>query len=294
MHSEASSPPALVPALYVVSTPVGNLGDITRRAVDVLGAADVVLAEDTRRTGMLLRRLDISTRLVSAHEHNEAARARLVVEMLREGKVVALVSDAGTPLLSDPGARIVSEAAGAGFPVFPVPGASALLAALVASGIAAERFTFYGFPPRRGPERAALLEEVAALPHAAVLYESPNRVGRLLVDLAEAAGDGRRVAVARELTKLHEEVFRGTAAEAAAHFAGEVLGEIAVVVEGRPVDEAVEEATDELAARSMAGALLAQGLSPSAAVKELRRRLGIPRNAAYALVQEVAGEGGDA
>lgn len=291
MRSDAPASAALPPALYVVATPIGNLGDITRRAVDTLGAADVVLAEDTRRTGMLLRRLEISTRLVSAHEHNEASRARLVVEMLREGKSVALVSDAGTPLLSDPGARIVAEAAAAGFPVVPVPGASALLSALVASGIAAERFTFYGFPPRKGPERAALLEEVAALPHAAVLYESPNRVGRLLADLAEAAGAVRRVAVARELTKLHEEVFRGTLADAAGHFSGEVLGEIAVVVEGRPVNEAVEEATDELAARSMAGALLTQGLSPTAAVKELRRRLGIPRNIAYELVQEVAGRG---
>ena len=290
MHSEDAPGAALPPALYVVATPIGNLGDITRRAVDTLGAAAVVLAEDTRRTGMLLRRLGISTRLVSAHEHNEASRARLVVEMLREGKAVALVSDAGTPLLSDPGARIVAETAAAGFAVVPVPGASALLAALVASGIAADRFTFYGFPPRKGPERAALLEEVAALPHAAVLYESPNRVGRLLADLADAAGAGRRVAVARELTKLHEEVFRGTLADAGAHFSGEVLGEIAVVVEGRPVDRAVEEATDELAARSMAGALLAQGLSPTAAVKELRRRLGIARNTAYELVQEVAAE----
>lgn len=290
MHSDAPPSAALPPALYVVATPIGNLGDITRRAVEVLGAADVVLAEDTRRTGMLLRRLDVSTRMVSAHEHNEAPRARLVVEMLREGKAVALVSDAGTPLLSDPGARIVAEVAAAGFAVVPIPGASALLAALVASGLPSERFTFYGFPPRKGPERTALLEEVAALTHAAVLYESPNRVGRLLTDLADTAGAERRVAVARELTKLHEEVFRGTLAGAAAHFSREVLGEIVVVVEGRPVDAATEEETDELAARSMAGALLAQGLSPTAAVKELRRRLGIARNTAYELVQEVAGE----
>lgn len=289
MPSEAPSG-GLAPALYVVSTPIGNLGDLSRRAVETLGACDVVLAEDTRRTGMLLKHLGLSTRLVSAHEHNEAARSALVVEMLREGKAVALVSDAGTPLLSDPGARIVREVAEAGFAVVPVPGASALLAALVASGIAAERFTFYGFPPRKGPERAALLEEVAALPHAAVLYESPHRVGKLLSDLAEAAGPGRRVAVGRELTKLHEEVFRGTAAEAAERFGGEVLGEVVVVVEGRPMDEAAEAETDEMAARALAGALIGQGLSPSAAAKELRRRLGIARNEAYRVVQEVAGE----
>ncbi|HET6764874.1 MAG TPA: 16S rRNA (cytidine(1402)-2'-O)-methyltransferase, partial [Longimicrobiaceae bacterium] len=172
-------------ALYVVSTPIGNLGDLTRRAEQVLRDADVVLAEDTRRTGGLLHHLGIQTRMVSAHEHNEQARAGLVVQMLREGQRVALVSDAGTPLLSDPGARIVREVVDAGFHVVPVPGASALLSALVASGIAADRFTFYGFPPRKGPERRALLEEIAALPHASVLYESPNRVGKLLADLVD-------------------------------------------------------------------------------------------------------------
>jgi 16S rRNA (cytidine1402-2'-O)-methyltransferase len=279
-------------ALYVVSTPIGNLGDVTRRAEEALRAADVVLAEDTRRTSILLRHLGIQTRLVSAHEHNEQARAGLVVQMLREGQRVALVSDAGTPLLSDPGARIVREVVDAGFPVVPVPGASALLAALVGSGIPADRFTFHGFPPRKGPERTALLEEVAALPHASVLYESPNRVGRLLADLADACGPERRVAVARELTKLHEEFFRGTAAEAAVKFsAGEVLGEIVVVVEGRPANEAMEAETDELAGRSLARALIDQGLSPSAAAKELRRRLSLPRNEAYRLAQEASGSG---
>jgi 16S rRNA (cytidine1402-2'-O)-methyltransferase len=277
-------------ALYVVSTPIGNLGDVTRRAEEVLRAADVVLAEDTRRTGGLLRHLGIHVRMVSAHEHNEQARASLVVQMLREGQRVALVSDAGTPLLSDPGARIVREVVDAGFDVVPIPGASALLSALVASGIAADRFTFYGFPPRKGPERRALLEEVAALPHASVLYESPNRVGKLLADLAEAAGPERRVAVGRELTKLHEEFFRGTAAEGAAKFSeGEVLGEIVVVVEGRKADAAQEAETDELAGRALAQALIGQGLSPSAAAKELRRRLNLPRNEAYRLAQEAAG-----
>jgi 16S rRNA (cytidine1402-2'-O)-methyltransferase len=273
--------------LFVVSTPIGNLGDLSHRAVETLRAADVVLAEDTRRTSILLRHFEIGTRLLSAHEHNEAARASTVVEMLREGKQVALVSDAGTPLLSDPGARIVREVVAAGFDVVPIPGASALLAALVASGIAADTFTFLGFPPRKGPERAELLEEIAASPRAAVLYESPNRVAKLLADLAEACGPERRVAVARELTKMHEELVRGTLAEAAAHFAGrEVLGEIVVVVEGRSADAVAEEAVDELAAESLAKALLAQGQSPSAVAKELRRRLGISRNDAYRIAQE--------
>jgi 16S rRNA (cytidine1402-2'-O)-methyltransferase len=275
--------------LFVVSTPIGNLGDVTHRALETLREADVVLAEDTRRTSILLRHFGIDTRLVSAHEHNEAARAALVVEMLREGKRVALVSDAGTPLLSDPGARIVREVVDAGFEVVPIPGASALLAALVGSGIAADTFTFLGFPPRKGPERAELLEEVAASPRAAVLYESPNRVGKLLADLAEVCGPSRRVAVARELTKLHEEFFRGTLAEGAARFgAGEVLGEIVVVVEGRPADARAEGEVDALAAESLARALLAQGQSPSAVAKELRRRLGISRNDAYRIAQETA------
>jgi 16S rRNA (cytidine1402-2'-O)-methyltransferase len=284
-----------VASLYVVSTPIGNLGDITRRAVEVLGSVDVVLAEDTRRTGQLLKHLDVHARLISAHEHNEASRSRLVVEILGEGRDVAMVTDAGTPLLSDPGARIVREVVAAGFDVVPIPGASALLAALVASGIEAGTFTFLGFPPRKGGSRTEMMEEIAASPRAVVLYESPNRVGRLLRDLAEAAGDARRVCVARELTKLHEEIWRGTLAEGAEIYANvEVLGEIVVVVEGRPADEAREEEVDALAARSVAKALLGQGQSASAVAKELRRRMGISRNDAYRIAQETAGEAGEA
>jgi 16S rRNA (cytidine1402-2'-O)-methyltransferase len=278
-----------VAALYVVSTPIGNLGDITRRAVEVLGACDVVLAEDTRRTGVLLKLLGIHARLISAHEHNEASRSALVVEILGEGRDVALVTDAGTPLLSDPGARIVREVVDAGYDVVPVPGASALLAALVASGIEAGTFTFLGFAPRKGGSREEMMEEIAASPRAVVLYESPNRVGKLMTDLAAAAGGERRVCVARELTKVHEELWRGTLAEAAARYeAAEVLGEVVVVVAGRPRDEAREEAVDALAAHSVAQALLAQGQSASAVAKELRRRMGISRNDAYRIAHEAA------
>lgn len=281
----------LPPALYVVSTPIGNLGDITFRAVETLREADVVLAEDTRRTGTLLRHYQISARLVSAHEHNERARAGTVVEMLREGKRVAMVTDAGTPLLSDPGARIVGAVAEAGFEVVPIPGASALLAALVASGIAAERFTFYGFIPRKGGRRTELLAEIAALPYAAVLYESPNRVGQLLRDLGAAAGAERRVAVGRELTKLHEETFRGTVAEALVRFEEvEVRGEITVVVEGAP--ERDDPEGDAAEAQELAMALLADGTPPSGVARELRSRLGMSRNAAYELVLGLAAEGG--
>ncbi len=282
-----------MPSLHVVSTPIGNLGDFTFRAVEVLRAADVILAEDTRRTSVLLRHYGIEGRMVSAHEHNEASRAATVVEMLREGKEVALVTDAGTPLLSDPGARIVRAVVEAGFEVVPVPGASALLAALVSSGIAADRFTFWGFIPRKGRNRAELLQELARLPHASVLYESPNRTAELLRDLAEATGPGRRVAVARELTKLHEEVFRGTLEEALRRFeTAEIRGEIVVVVEGRPEEEQAADAeTAALAARSLAEALLAQGMAPSAVAKELRQRMKLARNEAYQIAQEAAGEG---
>jgi 16S rRNA (cytidine1402-2'-O)-methyltransferase len=279
--------------LYIVSTPIGNLGDITHRAVEVLGSADVVLAEDTRRTGVLLQHFGIEgPRLISAHEHNERARARTVVEMLREGKRVALVTDAGTPLLSDPGARIVGAVLEAGFEVIPIPGASALLAALVASGISADRFTFYGFIPRKGGKRSHLLEEIARLPHTAVLYESPQRTEDLLRDLAELAGGERRVAVARELTKLHEEVFRGSLADAIRRFeTGEIRGEIVLVVEGREVDETAGAAEQAASARVLAQALLEQGIAPSAVAKELRERLEISRNDAYQLVHELRGAG---
>jgi 16S rRNA (cytidine1402-2'-O)-methyltransferase len=281
-----------VASLFIVSTPIGNLGDVSARAAEVLGAVEVVLAEDTRRTGMLLRHLGVRTRLISAHEHNEAARSSLVVEILQEGRDVALVSDAGTPLLSDPGARIVAAAVEAGFPVVPIPGASALLAALVVSGISADRFTFYGFLPRGGGKRSAFLAEIAALRHTAVLYESPHRTVALLSDLASAAGADRRAAVGRELTKLHEEVIRGSLGEIVERLEGvEVRGEVVVVVEGRGEDETDEEREAGVRdAAAFAAELLAEGLSPSAVAKVLRDRLGIARNEAYRIAQG-AGEG---
>jgi 16S rRNA (cytidine1402-2'-O)-methyltransferase len=276
-----------MPALYIVSTPIGNLGDMTHRAVEVLRSVDVVFAEDTRRTGMLLRHFEIESRLISAHEHNEAARSALVVEMLQEGRSVALVSDAGTPLLSDPGSRLVERTLAAGFDVIPIPGASALLAALVASGLSADRFTFYGFIPRKGGDRTRLIAEMTRSPYTAVIYESPNRVHDLLRDLAAAAGDPRRVCVARELTKMHEEVYRAPLGEAVPHFESrEVRGEVVVLLEGNPAP--VDTTAEEAVARTLAEALLAQGLPASAVAKELRARLSISRNEAYQLVQELA------
>lgn len=275
--------------LYLVSTPIGNLSDMTRRGVDVIRSADVVFAEDTRRTAVLLRHYGVETRLISAHEHNEAARAELVVELLNEGKRVAMVSDAGTPLLSDPGARVVRSALEAGYEVIPVPGPSALLAGLVASGLPADRFTFYGFLPRKGGDRRALLDEIAVSRHTAVIYESPQRLGALLADLAEVVGANRRVSIARELTKMHEEIVRMTLAEAAeAYRDREVRGEVVVVVEGAPEAPPAPAAGDP-GARALAEALLSRGVPASDVARELRERLSIPRNEAYDLVQALAG-----
>jgi 16S rRNA (cytidine1402-2'-O)-methyltransferase len=274
--------------LYIVSTPIGNLDDVTFRALTVLKGVRRVLAEDTRRTAILFRRHGISTPLVSTHEHNEAARAGQIVAWLDAGDDVALVSDAGTPLLSDPGARVVRAVIEAGHDVVPIPGASAVLAALVASGMEPEPFTFYGFPPRSGKARDALLETLRQLEHTAVLYEAPARLARLLHDLAGACGPQRRVAVARELTKLHESLVRGTLEEVAAHYAaGPVRGEVVVVLAGAAPEQATAGDADELAR-----ALLAAGESPSSAARELARRLRIPRNDAYAVVLSLAEGGG--
>lgn len=275
--------------LYLVSTPIGNLADITYRAVKVLGEVDRILAEDTRRTRILLQHYGLSTPLFSAHAHNEAARAEQLLEWLGEGEEVALVSDAGTPLLSDPGARIVQKVVEAGHMVVPVPGASALLAALVGSGLDPEPFTFYGFSPRSGRARADRLAAVAGSPHTTVLYEAPGRLTRLLADLAEICGEARKVVVARELTKVHETFYRGTLAAALAYYEQEpARGEVVLVVEGAAVtgSEASEESILELART-----LLAEGGRPSGVARELSRRSGIPRNRAYEIVHSLVEEG---
>ncbi len=274
--------------LYVVSTPIGNLDDLTQRAADVLRAVDRILAEDTRRTRILTRHYAIDTPLVSAHEHNEAARAEELVAWLDAGDDVALVSDAGTPLFSDPGHRLVARALEAGHDVVPVPGPSAVLAALVASGFEPVPFTFLGFVPKAGAGRRDTLEAVAAAEHATVLFESPHRLVRLLRDLVEVCGPGRRVAVARELTKVHEEVVRDSLAGAVDWFAdGDVKGEVVVVVDGA---RAVGADVDVDAVRALAGALLGEGLRPSAAAREVAKRLRVPRNRVYEIVQSLKEE----
>jgi 16S rRNA (cytidine1402-2'-O)-methyltransferase len=203
--------------LVLVATPIGNLGDLPPRAVEVLAAADVVACEDTRRTGRLLAAAGVRARaLVAVHDHNEASQVGTVLGRLRAGEVVAVVTDAGTPGISDPGERLVRAATQAGFEVRVVPGPSAAISALVASGLPTGRFVFEGFLPRKGSGRSERLAALAVEQRTLVLYEAPHRLGRTLADLAAALGGDRRTAIARELTKLHEEVWRGTLDEAVA------------------------------------------------------------------------------
>lgn len=273
--------------LYLVSTPIGNLGDISHRAVEILGSVRRVLAEDTRHTRVLMQRYHLETPLVSLHEHNESARLDTVLDWLDDGDDLALVSDAGTPLVSDPGARLVAGVSARGHRVVPIPGASAVLAALTASGLAPEPFTFFGFVERSGTARKRRLEEIAASPYSSVLFEAPGRLVKLLRDLAELCGPERQASVSRELTKVHEETVRGTLDELAAYYGdGEVRGEIAVTVAGAPPRAAADESDD--AARALAAALLARGERPSAVAKEIAARMSLSRNRAYELVQGLA------
>ncbi len=274
-------------ALHLVSTPIGNLGDVSFRARDILAAADRIYAEDTRRARVLLEHLGVSARPRSLHGHNEAERQAEVLAGLQEGEMVVLLSDAGTPLVSDPGGRIVSAAARGGYRIVPIPGPSAVLAALVASGLPADRFAFLGFPPRKGRDRAQFLERVAGSPETTVLFESPKRLVRLLVDLGEGCDLERRVAIGRELTKAHEEFFRGTLKEAARYYEEHPpRGEVTLVVDRERTEGAGEE-LDREAVEVLARSAMARGLSPSEAARDVARRLNAPRNAVYRIVQSL-------
>jgi len=274
----------------VVATPIGNLQDITLRALAALGEADLLFAEDTRRTRILLDRHGIPARPVSLHEHNESSRIAQALAVLEEEGVVALVSDAGTPLVFDPGARLVAAAIQAGHRVEALPGASAVLAALTISGLCEGPFTFVGFLPRRVGARRTLLESYRDRAEALVLFESPRRVAATLRELREILGD-RRACVARELTKLHEEARRGKLGELAEAFAGEVRGEITLVVEGAvegargegavgladPIEEVDAEMLD-----ARVRELLAEGSRPREIAARLARETGLPRRHIYA------------
>jgi 16S rRNA (cytidine1402-2'-O)-methyltransferase len=275
-----------VGTLFLVATPIGNLEDVTLRALRVLREADLVLAEDTRRTRILLDRHGISARPLSLHAHNEAARAARVLALLEAGGSAALVADAGTPLVSDPGERLVAAALAAGHRVTPVPGASAPLAALAVAGLPAGRFAFVGFLPRRAGERDAFLAAWRERPETLVIFESPRRVAPTLRRLAECLGE-RPACVARELTKLHEEVVRGSLAELAAKFAQGTRGEVTIVVGGceRPAAPGVAADLD---------AAIRAALDAGEPTRALAARLGtehrIPRREVYARALALRGK----
>ena len=268
--------------LYVVSTPIGNLGDFSFRAIETLRSVSLILAEDTRHSRTLLDRYEIRTPLTSYHEHNEAKMTPLLVQRLIAGEEMALISDAGTPLLSDPGARLVRASIDAGINVVPVPGASALLSALVASGMDTDRFTFFGFLPRKGRERASTLAELVSLPHTAVVYEAPMRLADTLGELEERGAGARMAAVAREMTKQFEEIRRGTVATLRAYYNDTPpRGEVVIVLAG-----ATPLSVEESDVRARARALVAEGHSSRDVVAALVAELGVPRNRAYAIVEE--------
>jgi 16S rRNA (cytidine1402-2'-O)-methyltransferase len=262
--------------VYVVATPIGNLEDLSPRAQRVLGEVSLIACEDTRHTARLCTRFGIGTRRVSLHEHNEAQRTPQLLERLRGGESIAVVSDAGTPGVSDPGARLVAAARDAGIEVVPIPGASAVLAALVASGLPTQPFTFLGFAPRKGAARRAWLDDATRAPGTLVIFEAANRVGATLGALHERLGP-RRAAIARELTKRHESLTEGRLGELALD---DPRGEVTIVVEGgAPEAAAGDDEVDALARAALEG-----GLSARDAAASVAERTGRGRSDVYARV----------
>lgn len=262
-----------------MSTPIGNMGDMSFRAVEVLSSAALVVAEDTRHSRRLLDHYQIETRCSAYHEHNEAREAPKLVKRMLEGDSIALITDAGTPLLSDPGSRLVAAAIDAGVDVVPVPGASAALAALVGSGMAGQQFTFFGFLPRKGKGRLQVLADIMRLNHTAIIYESALRVAATLKELAEAGAADRTAAVARELTKKFEEFARGTVSELATRFAEHpARGEIVILIGG-----AERRQPSEGSLRGIAARLRKDGASPREIAERLCTEHGASRNVAYRL-----------
>ncbi len=273
--------------LEVVATPIGNLGDLAPRARAALMATDLIAAEDTRRTGALLAAIGVSGTLISLHEHNETSRIESLVRELEAGKVIALVSDAGTPLLSDPGYSLVRAAAAAGIDIRAIPGASALTAALSIAGLPTDRFVFEGFLPARTGERRTALARLAAEPRTLVFFEAPHRIAATLADLTQLFGAQRRAVVARELTKLHEAVYRGTLEELSAAAIAEpnfARGEITLLIEGlaAPGEDGADRA---LLVRALK--LLLAEMPPARAAALAAQIAGVKRSEAYALAQRL-------
>ncbi len=266
--------------LFLVATPIGNLEDITYRAVRILREASLIACEDTRQTRKLLAHFGIDKKLTSYHEHNERPRAAELVDLLLQGTDVALVSDAGTPLISDPGYQIVSLAAEKGIQVTPIPGPSAAIAALAASGLPSDVFSFLGFVPQKGKRRRQALALIASLDHTVVLYESPHRILLTLDDLAQAC-PGRQIVAAREMTKIHEEFLRGTAESIRESLANRpaVKGEFTLVI-SKP-DAGPEAPAGEAQIRTAVSELVAAGTPRMDAIKTVARQMGVPKRIVY-------------
>jgi 16S rRNA (cytidine1402-2'-O)-methyltransferase len=287
--------------LFLVATPIGNLGDITLRALETLRNVDVIAAEDTRRTRKLLSYFDIHKPLVSYHEHNARASGNDLVEKIASGKNVALVTDAGTPCVSDPGEFLVQAALEQGIEPVVIPGPTALICALIVSGLASHPFAFLGFVPTKGAGRRRFFQKYAGLEMTLILYESPKRLLKTLKDISQNWGD-RNTAIARELTKMHEEIFRGPISEALLHFSGEVRGEIVLVVEGAiremastksgaaPVNTGLPDAKPAGGGfpwQEELEVLLATGLSAKEAVQTIAGRFELPRRLVYQAALEM-------
>jgi 16S rRNA (cytidine1402-2'-O)-methyltransferase len=285
----------LAPGLYLVATPIGNLGDITLRALDVLRRVDRIACEDTRQTQKLLNHFQITTPTLSCHQHNEHQRAAELVEELKAGGRIAVVSDAGMPGISDPGGRLAAEAIAAGVAVIPIPGANAALSALVASGLPADEFHFIGFLPEKAGARRTRLEELAAevqnagVPRTLVFYEAPHRILETLSDLEAVFGPALRVVLARELTKIHEEFLRCTVAEARRELAGRdrMRGEITLLVYAQPAQPGAESSSvaHEKIADRVARLQAESGVDEKEALKRLARKLGQSKSEVYRELQ---------
>jgi 16S rRNA (cytidine1402-2'-O)-methyltransferase len=285
-HPAANPKGILAPGLYLVGTPIGNLEDITLRAVRVLKEADQIACEDTRQTQKLLNHYGISTRTVSYHEHNEMTRAPELVLDLEGGARVALVTDAGTPGISDPGFRLISLAIRHHIPVVPIPGASAFLAALVASGLPTDSFRFSGFLPAKSGQRRQMLESVASSPRTQVFYEAPHRAKEAVEDIVEILGSERQVVIAREVTKIHEEFLRGRAGEilATLNARGDIKGEITLLI-GKAEEGQPKIAASVSVRQRLEQIMAAENLDEKAALKKIAKEMGVSKSEAYRELQ---------
>jgi 16S rRNA (cytidine1402-2'-O)-methyltransferase len=293
IHAEHTPSHSTGPSLYLVATPIGNLEDITLRALRVLKEVGVIACEDTRQTQKLLSHYGITTRMISYHEHNEVTRSAELVKEMQEGASVALVSDAGMPGVSDPGFRLISLAIRHHLPVVPVPGASAFLAALVASGLPTDSFRFSGFLPAKRGERRSALEAIKASPRTQVFYEAPHRIVETLTDVVEVLGDARHIVIAREVTKLHEEFLRGRAEEVLAQLQSRdaVKGEITLLI-GKPEEVDARGDADAPVRPSirqrMQQIMSEEQIDEKTALKKVAKERGISKSEAYRELQRGA------